>query len=124
MSCFALSLIKHDVCYREVVTVFSLCVYDIFNQFPAPVVTPEIVSNEESPSTSQGLPLAPQLPPAEPQLDLEQQWQDIMAIMELQVCSLFKMYHLLPMRYICWSFFGTDGGRSQRKNWKKIHLYQ
>ncbi|XP_070782828.1 endoplasmic reticulum membrane sensor NFE2L1b isoform X3 [Enoplosus armatus] len=57
-------------------------------QFPAPVVPPEIVSNEEAPSTSQGLPLAPQLPPAEPQLDLEQQWQDIMAIMELQAMEV------------------------------------
>ncbi|XP_068161701.1 endoplasmic reticulum membrane sensor NFE2L1b isoform X1 [Antennarius striatus] len=54
------------------------------SEFPAPVVTPEIVSNEEVPSTSQGLPLAPQPPQAEPQLDLEQQWQDIMAVMELQ----------------------------------------
>lgn len=63
--------------------------YDVVNQFPAPVVTPEIaVSSEEVPSTSQGLPLAPPLPPAESQLDLEQQWQDIMAIMELQVGSL------------------------------------
>uniref|UniRef100_A0A3Q3VLD3 Endoplasmic reticulum membrane sensor NFE2L1 n=1 Tax=Mola mola TaxID=94237 RepID=A0A3Q3VLD3_MOLML len=62
------------------------------SEFPAPVVNPEIVSNEEVPSTSQGLPLAPQLPPEEPQLDLEQQWQDIMAIMELQVCSLFETY--------------------------------
>lgn len=62
----------------------------VLNQFPAPVVTPEIaVSNEEAPSTSQGLPLAPQLPTAEPQLDLEQQWQDIMAIMELQVRPSF-----------------------------------
>lgn len=55
------------------------------SEFPAPVVTPEIgVSNEETPSTSQGLPLPPPLPQPEPQLDLEQQWQDIMAIMELQ----------------------------------------
>ncbi|KAK9530029.1 hypothetical protein VZT92_011565 [Zoarces viviparus] len=58
------------------------------SEFPAPVVAPEIVSNEEVPSTSQGLPLAPQLPPAEPQLDLEQQWQDIMAIMELQAMEV------------------------------------
>ncbi|CAG5903533.1 unnamed protein product [Menidia menidia] len=58
-------------------------------EFPAPVVTAEIqISNEEVPSTSQGLPLAPQLPPAEPQLDLEQQWQDIMAIMELQAMEV------------------------------------
>ncbi|XP_069016202.1 LOW QUALITY PROTEIN: endoplasmic reticulum membrane sensor NFE2L1b [Embiotoca jacksoni] len=58
-------------------------------EFPAPVVTQEItVSNEEVPSTSQGLPLGPQLPSAEPQLDLEQQWQDIMAIMELQAMEV------------------------------------
>ncbi|XP_029978508.1 endoplasmic reticulum membrane sensor NFE2L1b isoform X2 [Sphaeramia orbicularis] len=58
-------------------------------EFPAQVVTPEIsVSNEEVPSTSQGLPLASQLPQAEPQLDLEQQWQDIMAIMELQAMEV------------------------------------
>ncbi|XP_029312454.1 endoplasmic reticulum membrane sensor NFE2L1b isoform X2 [Cottoperca gobio] len=59
------------------------------SEFPAPVVVAtEIVSNEEVPSTSQALPLAPQLPPAEPQLDLEQQWQDIMAIMELQAMEV------------------------------------
>lgn len=58
------------------------------SEFPAPVVSAEIVSNEDAPSTSQGLPLAPQLPPAEPQLDLEQQWQDIMAIMELQAMEV------------------------------------
>ncbi|KAK2884484.1 endoplasmic reticulum membrane sensor NFE2L1b [Channa argus] len=59
------------------------------SEFPAPVVTPEIaVSNEEVPSTSQGLHLAPQLATAEPQLDLEQQWQDIMAIMELQAMEV------------------------------------
>ncbi|XP_014884588.1 endoplasmic reticulum membrane sensor NFE2L1b isoform X4 [Poecilia latipinna] len=46
------------------------------------------ISNEEVPSTSQGLALAPQMPPAEPQLDLEQQWQDIMAIMELQAMDV------------------------------------
>ncbi|XP_007572515.1 endoplasmic reticulum membrane sensor NFE2L1b isoform X2 [Poecilia formosa] len=46
------------------------------------------ISNEEVPSTSQGLALAPQMPPAEPQLDLEQQWQDIMAIMELQAMDM------------------------------------
>lgn len=58
------------------------------SEFPAPVVNPEIASNEEAPSTSQGLSLASQLPPAEPQLDLEQQWQDIMAIMELQAMEV------------------------------------
>lgn len=63
----------------------------VFHQFRAPVVNPEIGANEEAPSTSQGLPMAPQLVPAtEPQLDLEQQWQDIMAIMELQVCWVFN----------------------------------
>ncbi|MEQ2177310.1 hypothetical protein GOODEAATRI_002263 [Goodea atripinnis] len=36
----------------------------------------------------QGLPLAPQLPTAEPQIDLEQQWQDIMSIMELQAMEV------------------------------------
>lgn len=64
-------------------------------KFPTPVVATEVVSNEEAPSTSQGLPLGPQLPPAEPQLDLEQQWQDIMAIMELQVCSPPAQCHLM-----------------------------
>ncbi|XP_059181069.1 endoplasmic reticulum membrane sensor NFE2L1b isoform X2 [Centropristis striata] len=58
------------------------------SEFPAPAVSAEIVSTEEVPSTSQGLPLPPQLPPAEPQLDLEQQWQDIMAIMELQAMEV------------------------------------
>lgn len=61
------------------------------HQFQAPVVNPEIGANEEAPSTSLGLSMAPQLVPAtEPQLDLEQQWQDIMAIMELQVRGVFK----------------------------------
>lgn len=60
-------------------------------------MTTENVSNEEVPSTSQGLPLAPQLAPAEPQLDLEQQWQDIMAIMELQVRPFLSSFiKLLP----------------------------
>ncbi|XP_023670135.1 endoplasmic reticulum membrane sensor NFE2L1b isoform X2 [Paramormyrops kingsleyae] len=46
--------------------------------------TPELRGpSHEGPSTSQSL-LPPQLPQAEPSLDLEQQWQDIMAIMELQ----------------------------------------
>ncbi|XP_031416828.1 endoplasmic reticulum membrane sensor NFE2L1b isoform X1 [Clupea harengus] len=50
-----------------------------------PVVTSELRdTSEEAPSTSQGLPLLPVRPQPEPQLDLEQQWQDIMAIMELQ----------------------------------------
>ncbi|XP_035259654.1 endoplasmic reticulum membrane sensor NFE2L1b isoform X2 [Anguilla anguilla] len=45
-------------------------------------VAPELREpSEESPSTSQGLPVLPQ---TETSLDLEQQWQDIMAIMELQ----------------------------------------
>lgn len=58
-------------------------------EFPVPVGNQEVsVSNEAVPSTSQGLPLAPPLPTAEPQLDLEQQWQDIMAIMELQAMEV------------------------------------
>lgn len=53
------------------------------SEFPTPVPVTEIaVSNEDVPSTSQGL--LTQLSQAEPHLDLEQQWQDIMAIMELQ----------------------------------------
>lgn len=65
------------------------------------MVTTEAVSNEEAPSTSQGLPLGPPLPPAEPQLDLEQQWQDIMAIMELQVGSAedFKQFNTSTSTY-------------------------
>ncbi|XP_034049437.1 endoplasmic reticulum membrane sensor NFE2L1b [Thalassophryne amazonica] len=59
------------------------------SEFPAPVVNPQIgVSSQGVPSTSQGLPLAPQLPHAESQIDLEQQWQDIMAIMELQAMDV------------------------------------
>ncbi|XP_014839408.1 PREDICTED: nuclear factor erythroid 2-related factor 1 isoform X1 [Poecilia mexicana] len=58
-------------------------------EFPVPVGNQEAsISNEEVPSTSQGLALAPQMPAAEPQLDLEQQWQDIMAIMELQAMDM------------------------------------
>lgn len=57
------------------------------SEFPAPVVATETaVSSEDVPSTSQGL--LTQLSPAEPQLDLEQQWQDIMAIMELQAMDV------------------------------------
>ncbi|XP_066521283.1 endoplasmic reticulum membrane sensor NFE2L1b [Hoplias malabaricus] len=41
-------------------------------------------STEDVPSTSQGLPLPDPLPQTDVPLDLEQQWQDIMAIMELQ----------------------------------------
>ncbi|XP_062381644.1 endoplasmic reticulum membrane sensor NFE2L1b isoform X2 [Sardina pilchardus] len=55
------------------------------SEFQSPAGTSELSdSSEEAPSTSQGLALLPVLPQAEPQLDLEQQWQDIMAIMELQ----------------------------------------
>ncbi|XP_043959010.1 endoplasmic reticulum membrane sensor NFE2L1b isoform X3 [Gambusia affinis] len=58
-------------------------------EFPVPVGNQEVsISNEEVPSTSQGLTVAPQMPAAEPQLDLEQQWQDIMAIMELQAMDV------------------------------------
>ncbi|XP_054898630.1 endoplasmic reticulum membrane sensor NFE2L1b isoform X3 [Poeciliopsis prolifica] len=58
-------------------------------EFPVPVGNQEVsISNEEVPSTSQGLALPPQMPTAEPQLDLEQQWQDIMAIMELQAMDV------------------------------------
>lgn len=57
------------------------------SEFPAPVVATEAaVSSEDVPSTSQGL--LTQLSPAEPQLDLEQQWQDIMAIMEFQAMDV------------------------------------
>ncbi|KPP80231.1 hypothetical protein Z043_100125 [Scleropages formosus] len=53
------------------------------SEFPD-AVTPELREpSSEGPSTSQSL-LSPLLPQAEPSLDLEQQWQDIMAIMELQ----------------------------------------
>ncbi|KAG5262550.1 hypothetical protein AALO_G00276310 [Alosa alosa] len=56
------------------------------SEFQSPAGTSELSdTSEEAPSTSQGLALMPVLPQAEPQLDLEQQWQDIMAIMELQV---------------------------------------
>ncbi|KAJ7987572.1 hypothetical protein DPEC_G00327870 [Dallia pectoralis] len=54
-------------------------------EFPAPLTTAErAVANDEAPSTSQGLSLPPSVSQPVPQLDLEQQWQDIMAIMELQ----------------------------------------
>ncbi|XP_056325134.1 endoplasmic reticulum membrane sensor NFE2L1b isoform X2 [Danio aesculapii] len=41
-------------------------------------------TTEETPSTSQGIPLQPTLSQSDTPLDLEQQWQDIMSIMELQ----------------------------------------
>ncbi|XP_053711138.1 endoplasmic reticulum membrane sensor NFE2L1b isoform X2 [Synchiropus splendidus] len=62
------------------------------SEFPARVLAP--VSVEEAPSTSQGLSLAPQLSVVEPQLDLEQQWQDIMAIMELQAMEVNTSLHM------------------------------
>ncbi|XP_057681179.1 endoplasmic reticulum membrane sensor NFE2L1b isoform X2 [Corythoichthys intestinalis] len=49
-------------------------------EFPNPAATPEAEApGAEAPSTSQGL---------APQLDLEQQWQDIMAVMELQAMDV------------------------------------
>ncbi|XP_030630189.1 endoplasmic reticulum membrane sensor NFE2L1b isoform X2 [Chanos chanos] len=55
-------------------------------QFQTPDASSQlrIIPTEEAPSTSQGLPLPALLPQSPPPLDLEQQWQDIMAIMELQ----------------------------------------
>ncbi|XP_028845995.1 endoplasmic reticulum membrane sensor NFE2L1b isoform X2 [Denticeps clupeoides] len=54
-------------------------------QFQNQEVRPELPNaGEEEPSTSQGLPALPVVSQPEPQLDLEQQWQDIMALMELQ----------------------------------------
>ncbi|TRY86552.1 hypothetical protein DNTS_002574, partial [Danionella cerebrum] len=41
-------------------------------------------TTQEAPSTSQGIPLQATLPQSDTPLDLEQQWQDIMSIMELQ----------------------------------------
>ncbi|XP_016324698.1 endoplasmic reticulum membrane sensor NFE2L1b isoform X2 [Sinocyclocheilus anshuiensis] len=41
-------------------------------------------STEETPSTSQGIPLQAPVSQSDTPLDLEQQWQDIMSIMELQ----------------------------------------
>ncbi|XP_050980573.1 endoplasmic reticulum membrane sensor NFE2L1b isoform X2 [Labeo rohita] len=41
-------------------------------------------TTEETPSTSQGIPLQTPLSQSDTPLDLEQQWQDIMSIMELQ----------------------------------------
>ncbi|XP_036408261.1 endoplasmic reticulum membrane sensor NFE2L1-like isoform X2 [Megalops cyprinoides] len=57
---------------------------NIPEQFPGTVNSDLNGSGEEGPSTSQGLLPSPLLPQSEPSLDLEQQWQDIMAIMELQ----------------------------------------
>ncbi|XP_049616130.1 endoplasmic reticulum membrane sensor NFE2L1b isoform X2 [Syngnathus scovelli] len=49
-------------------------------EFPTPAAPPEVATpGTEAPSTSQGL---------APQLDLEQQWQDIMAVMELQAMDV------------------------------------
>ncbi|XP_077405890.1 endoplasmic reticulum membrane sensor NFE2L1b isoform X2 [Vanacampus margaritifer] len=49
-------------------------------EFPTPAAPPEVAApGAEAPSTSQGL---------APQLDLEQQWQDIMAVMELQAMDV------------------------------------
>lgn len=48
--------------------------------------------SENAPSTSQGLSLPAPLPQSDTPLDLEQQWQDIMAIMELQVCIFHSFF--------------------------------
>lgn len=49
---------------------------------------------EHAPSTSQGLSLPAPLPQSDAPLDLEQQWQDIMAIMELQVCIVCMCFFI------------------------------
>ncbi|XP_026996259.1 endoplasmic reticulum membrane sensor NFE2L1b isoform X2 [Tachysurus fulvidraco] len=55
------------------------------SEFQATDAAPQLRGQEENaPSTSQGLSLPAPLPQSDAPLDLEQQWQDIMAIMELQ----------------------------------------
>ncbi|KAL6475322.1 hypothetical protein MHYP_G00163620 [Metynnis hypsauchen] len=55
------------------------------SEFQATDAAPQLRgSTEDVPSTSQRLPLPDPLPQSDVPLDLEQQWQDIMAIMELQ----------------------------------------
>ncbi|KAK1793965.1 hypothetical protein P4O66_010883 [Electrophorus voltai] len=55
------------------------------SEFQATDSTPQLRGPiEDVPSTSQGLPLTAPPPQSDAPLDLEQQWQDIMAIMELQ----------------------------------------
>ncbi|XP_064172404.1 endoplasmic reticulum membrane sensor NFE2L1-like isoform X2 [Anguilla rostrata] len=57
---------------------------DVPEQFSG-TVSPELgESGGEGPSTSRGFMPSPLLPRSDPPLDLEQQWLDIMAIMELQ----------------------------------------
>lgn len=54
-------------------------------EFQATAPTSQLrATTEETPSTSQGIPLQPTLSQTDTPLDLEQQWQDIMSIMELQ----------------------------------------
>ncbi|MBN3305421.1 NF2L1 protein, partial [Amia calva] len=74
-------------------------------EFPGPV-SPELGDpSEEGPSTSQGPLLSPLLPQNDTTLDLEQQWQDIMAIMELQ--PLTK-----PHSSTCGNEIGLPSGKS------------
>ncbi|XP_062859137.1 endoplasmic reticulum membrane sensor NFE2L1b isoform X2 [Trichomycterus rosablanca] len=54
-------------------------------QLQATETAPQLQGSTEGvPSTSQGIPLPAPLPQSDVPVDLEQQWQDIMAIMELQ----------------------------------------
>lgn len=62
-------------------------------KFQATEAAPQLRGPAENvPSTSQGLSLPVPVPQSDAPLDLEQQWQDIMAIMELQVCIVCTFF--------------------------------
>ncbi|XP_060795883.1 endoplasmic reticulum membrane sensor NFE2L1b [Neoarius graeffei] len=62
------------------------------SEFQATEAAPQLRGPAENvPSTSQGLSLPASLPQSDAPLDLEQQWQDIMAIMELQDMDVNNM---------------------------------
>lgn len=72
-------------------------------QFPAADVSTlsEAVPSESRPAGIQSSLLSPLLPEAESPFDLEQQWQDLMSIMEMQVRA--------PWGGSCWCWRGGSG---------------
>lgn len=72
-------------------------------QFPAADVSTlsEAVPSESRPAGIQSSLLSPLLPETESPFDLEQQWQDLMSIMEMQVSA--------PWGGSCWRWRGGSG---------------
>lgn len=82
----------HVLLFEKVI--HSIIVFPLVDlKFQATDTAPQLRGPaENAPSTSQGLSLPAPLTQSDAPLDLEQQWQDIMAIMELQVCILYMFF--------------------------------